>query len=537
MPNLANRRVSILLLAVMASSCGGGKAPPTQYELNTKISDIALEDPILQTCVDAAAKENGWQTLGEVTELECDFYGFRYRFQEALRIQDALTSQSEVDDLQGIVNTAGIEWFTELEKLSLTGHYYSEIDVSTLAKLKNLDLNSSFIGSLDLSNNAELEELDIAGTLVTDLNLSGLEKLSKVYAGGKSVKADATLEGTIEQAGEYFGLNYAEFEQALTDVTFDPEAFPVDVDIYGPPPTNLNPESLSQYSGTLEYADFVRATQLTSFIGSINNAPPYLDLEPYNQLIRMELTAVAVAEIAYGTQLEQLKANANVHSLYPLGDKPESNLWRLELNAIEGGRFDPELLAMEYLEDSLAEVVFTNYFFARAIGDFSKFSALKRITLNDSAIDISWQLPESIEIVTLINEVGRAYINSEAGPKHLHIGKASDRSCSMENFNIAQLEHLSISGCGKSSVDLSGVSSVRNLTINHSDLDSIDLTQVPSVEHLDLSHNQFVDLDLSPLSTEVNRRNFIFTDNPLIDGARAKIEEQANSRFFSVALE
>jgi len=86
--------------------------------------------------------------------------------QELATIKDMSAKGKEIADL------TGIEFFTELTFLDVTGNNLPELDVSDLSKLETLRCGSNELKELDLSGNPALKNLDVLDNLLTSLNIS-----------------------------------------------------------------------------------------------------------------------------------------------------------------------------------------------------------------------------------------------------------------------------------------------------------------------------------------------------------------------------
>jgi hypothetical protein len=88
------------------------------------------------------------------------------------------TAEDKIKDLDGI------QYFTSINRLTLTSNELTALDVRALSKLDTLTLNNNWIGTLDLTRNAELVYLSYtassktpAGNELISIDLSANTKL------------------------------------------------------------------------------------------------------------------------------------------------------------------------------------------------------------------------------------------------------------------------------------------------------------------------------------------------------------------------
>lgn len=118
-----------LACAALLAGCAGTNAPgvkPEVIENKTPLNSIRLKDEGLQYCVSKAAQVNHWQTIGDVTSLNC-------RRLDKGRLGGPA-------DPQTIKDSSEINQFTALKHLDVAGNFYTKIDVSALTQLERLDV-------------------------------------------------------------------------------------------------------------------------------------------------------------------------------------------------------------------------------------------------------------------------------------------------------------------------------------------------------------------------------------------------------------
>jgi protein phosphatase 1 regulatory subunit 7 len=113
--------------------------------------EFSLPDKNLQTCIAEAIQKNSWQTIKDITRIECHS--------------------------KNIASLAGIEQFTDLQKLSLYNNQLTQADIGNLSKLRHINLAKNKISQVNLHELPALEELYIFGNKLTQFNLTALPKL------------------------------------------------------------------------------------------------------------------------------------------------------------------------------------------------------------------------------------------------------------------------------------------------------------------------------------------------------------------------
>jgi len=101
---------------------------------------------------------------------------------EELVAADVDTAEQKITDLDGI------QYFVNLETLSLTANDIEQLDLTALTELRTLGMNFNLVGELDLSQNALLDQLRYRGSaqaeegqLLTSIDLSGNPLLTHLY--------------------------------------------------------------------------------------------------------------------------------------------------------------------------------------------------------------------------------------------------------------------------------------------------------------------------------------------------------------------
>ena len=87
-----------------------------------------------------------------------------------MQAQVLLVTELDLDGW-GIESLAGLEYFTNLQNLSLAYNNLTQVDMFILPQLKELDVSSNQLTSLDISSNPALERLWCSNNLLEQLNL------------------------------------------------------------------------------------------------------------------------------------------------------------------------------------------------------------------------------------------------------------------------------------------------------------------------------------------------------------------------------
>lgn len=78
----------------------------------------------------------------------------------------------------GITNLIGIEYFTNIKILNVSGNSLTDIDISKNIKLRHLNINENNLTSIDVTNNTNLITLSFDGNSLTDIDISKNIKLA-----------------------------------------------------------------------------------------------------------------------------------------------------------------------------------------------------------------------------------------------------------------------------------------------------------------------------------------------------------------------
>ncbi|QEY11518.1 hypothetical protein D0B88_04085 [Cellvibrio sp. KY-YJ-3] len=132
------RKLLLALLFTFSSACSHGL-------------DLPLTDANFKNCVAALAAKKNWQNLADITAIECHS--------------------------KKITSLAGIEHFTQLQKLSLYNNQLTDATLEKLPLLRHINLAKNKITQVTLGELPALEELYIFGNKMTALDLNALPTL------------------------------------------------------------------------------------------------------------------------------------------------------------------------------------------------------------------------------------------------------------------------------------------------------------------------------------------------------------------------
>jgi Leucine-rich repeat (LRR) protein len=117
-----------------------------------KLSDIEFTDDAFKACVLASGEENA----EGVMELRCR--------------------------KQGIEDTTGIEYLTNLKLLDLTRNEISKIDLSKNTRLEEVFLGNNELSALNISGCNALTHLEVFTNELNELDVSNNPQLEEIYA-------------------------------------------------------------------------------------------------------------------------------------------------------------------------------------------------------------------------------------------------------------------------------------------------------------------------------------------------------------------
>jgi Leucine-rich repeat (LRR) protein len=131
-------------------------------KLPSKLSIIGLNDANLYKFIYDPQEPNGTDITAEFTDLKLlaalrDAMGLGSR--DPILQEEALLVEELRLNGAGIEHLHGLEYFSNLTRLSLMDNALTELDASAFSKLKELDCSGNQLTALDVSKNAALEKL------------------------------------------------------------------------------------------------------------------------------------------------------------------------------------------------------------------------------------------------------------------------------------------------------------------------------------------------------------------------------------------
>ncbi len=123
--------------------------------------DIQLADSRLQDCVNTLVKKNKWQSISDITKIQCHN--------------------------KGVESLEGIEQFSKLQKLSLHKNKIKKVILKNFQDLKEINIARNKLSEVELSNLPKLETLYLFGNRFSDLELNNFPKLKQLKANSAGV--------------------------------------------------------------------------------------------------------------------------------------------------------------------------------------------------------------------------------------------------------------------------------------------------------------------------------------------------------------
>lgn len=142
-----------------------------------------ITDKKLAVCLTQQAKEQHWKKLSDVIAIKC--HG------------------------KEIANIAGLERFSNLEKLSLFNNKLTHVDLHTFKKLKHINIANNKLIRINIIGLSQLQSLYLFKNKLTTVNFKGLSQLKKIrITNNKLKKIDISTLISLEKA--YFFDNKLE---------------------------------------------------------------------------------------------------------------------------------------------------------------------------------------------------------------------------------------------------------------------------------------------------------------------------------------
>ena len=130
----------------------------------------------------------------EVSEANFPDANFRKYVAEEIDDGDGVLSKSEIKETDsiecselGIKDLTGIEYFTSISNLRVSGNELTKLDLSKNTNLYLLDCDNNKLSSLNLKNNKKLGRLDCTNNKLSSLNLKNNKKLVSIWCYGNKI--------------------------------------------------------------------------------------------------------------------------------------------------------------------------------------------------------------------------------------------------------------------------------------------------------------------------------------------------------------
>ncbi len=160
----------------------------------------------------------------------------------------ALTSV-DLNGLGTVENLSGIEFFTSLTYLNVSGNIIESVDLSSNTLLFYLDVSDNSLTSLDVSNNTKLGSLIVSNNNLTSLDVTELIDLETLRCNSNQLSELNVTENTL-----------------LTELSCNFNSL-VNLNLF----SNTNLEQLYVESNSLEYLDLSQNTSLTTITVILNS--------------------------------------------------------------------------------------------------------------------------------------------------------------------------------------------------------------------------------------------------------------------------
>jgi len=150
---------------------------------NPTLDLTKIVDANLSACIAKQAEKQRWQKLSDVKAIKC--HGKK------------------------INNLAGLENFSNLEKLSLFNNKLTQADFHTFKKLKHINIANNKLTRINIAGLSNLQSLYLFKNKLTTVDFSGLPKLRKIRITNNNLKKlDISPLESLEKA--YFFDNKLE---------------------------------------------------------------------------------------------------------------------------------------------------------------------------------------------------------------------------------------------------------------------------------------------------------------------------------------
>ena len=388
-------------------------------------------------------------------------------------------SQAELDAVteiiasyKGIQNLKGIEYFTALTSLGVSGNQLTSLDVSANTALTSLDVGANQLTSLDVSGctaltslyvsdnqltsldvsaNAALESLYVSNNQLTSLDVSTNTALKSLEVGGNQltsldVSANAALESLYVSNNQLTSLDVSD-HTALTSL-----------DVSGIYNDDGNKLALLDVSGCTALKSLDASnTQLTSL--DVSGCTALTSLKVSNtQLTSLDMSA--------NTALESLDVSSD--QLMSLNVSKNTALTKLSVYSKQLSDLDlSNCTALTKLDASSSQLTSL---------DLSKNTALKELTLNYAQLT-SLNLSANTELTQLwVYDTQLTTLDLSKNTALTYLFAGNNRLSALDLSANKALGSLSVQESLITSLDLSANTALGSLGVADTPLTSLDLS-------------------------------------------------------------
>jgi Leucine-rich repeat (LRR) protein len=152
------------------------------------ISDLQFLDQNFQDCVLENASDNGWDTVDEMTNLDCydSNIASASGIEQLIALTDLTLWRNNLEEIDLSANTdlvyldldennltsVNLDTNSKLENLFISDNLLTSIDISNNSNIYQLELNNDYLTSIELGNNLDLEYLYLDSNFITQIDIS-----------------------------------------------------------------------------------------------------------------------------------------------------------------------------------------------------------------------------------------------------------------------------------------------------------------------------------------------------------------------------
>ncbi len=477
-----------------------------------KIADVVFEDEDMARCMSL----QGVAYVDEVKTFSCSHSG---KFMAA-SMDNSLSPNGSLE--MSLTSIKGLEVFTQLTTLDLSGNWLRSIDLSPFAHLQNLNLSNTIITDLDLSKNIALKTINLDATTLASLNVTGLKEVISLSLSGHESAIDIYMNGVVSDPSR--SPNFNQFGGGTTTESF---AQPI----------------------TMTGLDDLAALEVFKFIRH-----PFTDISLQNLIALKELTIVGAGlsniDLSQNIHLSKADLSENkfttIESFIGLNSLTELNLNHNDIKnvTINSGLINLEKLTITnnkmtaFTFDPAPKLknlnIAMNELLALDIGHADVFDNLyagEAFAKNESSKTLEKLIGLSLLTGNTLTQLGLSSAPLVAFDSTQYPGLKNLQTLSLDKIkldainisNLEQLTELNVSGMGLKTLDLSANTKLQSLNATVNALETIDLsTQV--TQRILCYETQPVD--------DCNYLMF-FSDNPIPDVLVKELQRTAPFFYFN----